>query len=125
MLHGNPAMEQYRGGADGRAVFFDSKLHDGANEHIHTEFADRGGVPALLALINEKDANGNFVRIDPFTGKPYNVTSTYREGDPGSHGDWRGIDVAPDVNMSDDPNIEAAWYHEFFRQMGINPFQIK
>jgi hypothetical protein len=125
MLHGNPAMEQYRGGADGRAVFFDSKLHDGANEHIHTEFADRGGVPALLALINEKDANGNFVRIDPFTGKPYNVTSTYREGDPGSHGDWRGIDVAPDVNMSDDPNIEAAWYHEFFRQMGINPYQIK
>jgi len=125
MLHGNPAMQDYRGGADKRAVFFDSKLHDGANEHVHTEFADKGGVTALMALINEKDANNKYVRIDPFSGQPYNITSTYREGDPGAHGDWRGIDVAPPVELSDNPNIEAAWYHEFFRQMGINPFQIK
>ena len=125
MLHGNPAMQDYRGGADKRAVFFDSKLHDGANEHVHTEFADRGGVTALISLINEKDANGKYVRIDPFSGKPYNITSTYREDDPGSHGDWRGIDVAPPVELSDNPHIEAAWYHEFFRQMGINPYQIK
>ena len=115
LVHGNEAMKTYRGGADGNAVFYDEVLHSGANEHVHAQLKTKEDVAALKQLA----AN----TIDPFSGQPYRITSELRPGDPGAHGSGLALDIAPPVNLP--VEHEAAWYHEFFRQMGMNPFQIK
>jgi len=115
IVHGNEAMISYRGGADGNAVFYDAKLHSGANEHVHAQLKTKEDVAALKQKAS--------TTIDPFSGKPYRITSELRPGDPGAHGSGLALDIAPPVELP--VEYEAAWYHEFFRQMGMNPFQIK
>ena len=115
LVHGNEAMKTYRGGSDGAAVFYDAALHSGANEHVHAQLKTKEDVAALKQLASNT--------IDPFSGKPYRVTSELRPGDPGAHGSGLALDIAPPVNLP--VEHEAAWYHEFFRQMGMNPFKIK
>jgi len=115
LVHGNEAMKAYRGGADGNAVFYDEPLHSGANEHVHAQLKTKEDVAAL-----EQKAS---TTIDPFSGKPYRITSKLRPGDPGAHGSGLALDIAPPVNLP--VEHEPAWYHEFFRQMGMNPFKIK
>lgn len=115
IVHGNEAMISYRGGADGRAVFYDKELHSGANEHVHAQLKTKEDVAALKRKAS--------TTIDPFSGRPYRITSELRPGDPGAHGSGLALDIAPPVDLP--VEYEAAWYHEFFRQMGMNPFQIK
>jgi hypothetical protein len=115
LVHGNEAMKTYRGGSDGRAVFYDEVLHSGANEHVHAQLKTKEDVAALKQLASNT--------IDPFSGKPYRVTSELRPGDPGAHGSGLALDIAPPVNLP--VEHEAAWYHEFFRQMGMNPICLK
>jgi predicted flap endonuclease-1-like 5' DNA nuclease len=115
IVHGNEAMISYRGGADGNAVFYDAKLHSGANEHVHAQLKTKEDVAALKQKAS--------TTIDPFSGKPYRITSELRPGDPGAHGSGLALDIAPPVELP--VEYEPAWYHEFFRQMGMNPFQIK
>lgn len=115
LVHGNEAMKAYRGGADGRAVFYDEPLHSGANEHVHAQLKTKEDVAAL-----EQKAS---TTIDPFSGRPYRITSKLRPGDPGAHGSGLALDIAPPVDLP--VEHEPAWYHEFFRQMGMNPFKIK
>ena len=114
IVHGNEAMISYRGGADGRAVFYDAKAHSGANEHVHAQLKTKEDVAALKQKAS--------TTIDPFSGKPYRITSELRN-DPGAHGSGLALDIAPPLDLP--VEYEAAWYHEFFRQMGMNPFQIK
>ncbi len=115
IVHGNEAMISYRGGADGRAVFYDKELHSGANEHVHAQLKTKEDVAALKQKAS--------TTIDPFSGMPYRITSELRPGDPGAHGSGLALDIAPPVDLP--VEYEPAWYHEFFRQMGMNPFQIK
>ena len=115
IVHGNEAMISYRGGADGKAVFYDKELHSGANEHVHAQLKTKEDVAALKQKAS--------TTIDPFSGMPYRITSELRPGDPGAHGSGLALDIAPPVDLP--VEYEPAWYHEFFRQMGMNPFQIK
>lgn len=115
IVHGNEAMISYRGGADGKAVFYDEKLHSGANEHVHAQLKTKEDVAALKQKAS--------TTIDPFSGKPYRITSELRPDDTGAHGSGLAIDIAPPIELP--VEYEPAWYHEFFRQMGMNPFQIK
>jgi hypothetical protein len=115
LVHGNEALIAYKGGADGRAVFYDKALHSGANEHVHAQLKTKEDVAALKQKAS--------TTIDPFSGKPYRITSEARPGDPGAHGSGLALDIAPPLDLP--VQHEPAWYHEFFRQMGMNPFQIK
>ncbi|MHA2047423.1 MAG: hypothetical protein ACW99G_21770 [Candidatus Thorarchaeota archaeon] len=115
IVHGNEAMIAYQGGADGRAVFYDAALHSGANEHVHAQLKTKEDVAALKQKAS--------TTIDPFSGRPYRITSELRPGDPGAHGSGLALDIAPPVELP--VEYEPAWYHEFFRQMGMNPLQIK
>ena len=102
--------------ADGQAVIYDPEGHGGGKMHGHYQLSSEQEADQFEAYV------GNL--IDPFTNKPYRITSRFRKGDPGAHGTGtRGtaVDVAPPVNLP--VKDEAAWYDALNRQINFNPFK--
>ena len=119
LVTGNPAAPGYPGARiyeNGlAAVVHDPDGHGRENYHEHIEFssvAERKRFEKLLATT-----------IDPFTDRPYKITSVIRPGDKGAHGVGRAIDVAPPTTLPTDK--EQEWSETFYRLTGIDPTLIR
>jgi len=111
LVTGNPGIQS---SADGARVY-DPHDHGGSKYHDHFELGSKEEVLRMEKLLNNT--------IDPWSGKPYRVTSTLREGDKGAHGVYRAIDVAPPLNLP--VSEEQAWSEHLYKVLGLDPYSIK
>ena len=111
LVTGNPGIQT---SADGARVY-DPDGHGGRKYHDHFELSSKEEVLRMEKLLNNT--------IDPWTGKPYRVTDTYRPGDPKAHGAYRAIDVAPPVTLP--VSEEQAWSEHLYKVLGLDPYSIK
>jgi hypothetical protein len=111
LVTGNPGIQS---SADGARVY-DPHGHGGADYHDHIELGSEGEVKSMVDLLSKTN--------DPWTGKPYRVTSTYRPGDKGAHGVGRAIDIAPPLNLPE--SEEQAWSEHLYKVIGLDPNTIK
>ena len=115
---GQPSMRSVVRGADGKAVIYDPVGHGGRDYHNHYQFSsvpERERVEAILRTT-----------IDPWTGQPYNITSTTKGLDgktprEGTHGLGLSMDVAPPETLP--PDQEEAWSAHLNKVLGYDPLR--
>ena len=115
---GQPSMRSVVRGADGRAVIYDPVGHGGRDYHNHYQFSS----------VPERERGETILRntIDPWTGQPYNITSTTKGLDgktprEGTHGLGLSMDVAPPVDLP--PDQEEAWSAHLNKVLGYDPLR--
>jgi hypothetical protein len=115
---GQPSMRSVVRGADGRAVIYDPVGHGGRDYHNHYQFSS----------VPERERVETILRntIDPWTGQPYNITSTTKGLDgktprEGTHGLGLSMDIAPPLNLP--PDQEEAWSAHLNKVLGYDPLR--
>ena len=115
---GQPSMRSVVRGADGRAVIYDPVGHGGRDYHNHYQFSS----------VPERERVETILRntIDPWTGQPYNITSTTKGLDgktprKGTHGLGLSMDVAPPETLP--PDQEEAWSAHLNKVLGYDPLR--
>ena len=109
---GQPSMKGVIRGQDGNAVIYDPRGHGGQNYHNHYQFnsvIERERVEKILRTTR-----------DPWTGKPYRITSV-QEGRGGTHGQGLSLDIAPPVTLPADQ--EEAWSAYLNKLLGYDPLR--